>query len=60
MPRVYHRGKAYHLGDLIPCPLPAFLPEVLPAGWEALDTSPWTGTPDPDYARAYAALHQKS
>jgi len=36
-----------------PQPLPDWWPTVLPAGWEEIDTSAWTGGPDRAYCRAY-------
>ena len=53
---VTYQGRRYHIGQdprHQPMPLPDFLPTVLPAGWASIDTSPWTGRPDPAYARAY-------
>ena len=48
-----YRGKTYRLGTMDPCLLPAWWPGVLPAGWDEIDTSPWTGQPDRAYTRAY-------
>lgn len=48
------RGEQYQLGSNEPQPLPDFLPLRLPAGWEEINTSPWTGRPDREYVRAYA------
>ena len=46
-------GRTYRLGRLEPLPLPDWFPTDLPAGWQELDTSPWTGRPDRAYGRAY-------
>ena len=55
MSSVIVRGNRYKIGQgrLEPLPLPPWWPTVLPAGWEEVDTSPFTGQPDRDYCRAY-------
>src|SRR5438874_1377309 len=56
MASVTYQGRTYQIGDdprHQPVPLPDWLPTILPAGWDEIDTSAWTGRPDPEYARAY-------
>lgn len=50
-------GKTYQIGGdpaFAVTPLPDWLPTVLPAGWEEIDSSFWTGQPDRAYFRAYS------
>lgn len=38
---IHHKGRTYRLGDGVckPVPLPDWLPEILPMGWEELPTT---------------------